>query len=48
MKKIVIVVVVVVNEKEMVKAFSGLALLNEYVAKNNAKVKTAYVVELNK
>ena len=48
MKKIVIVVVVVVNEKEMVKAFSGLALLNEYVSENNAKVVSAVKMDLNK
>jgi len=48
MKKFVVVVKMVVNGKEMVKAFSGLALLSEYVSENNAKVVSAVKMDLNK
>ena len=47
MIKFVLVVKMVVEGKEVVKAFSGLALLSEYRKNNNAKIVSACKLNIN-
>ena len=48
MKKFVLMLVCEKEGKEVVKAFSGLALLSEYVSENKVVVKKVYKMDLNK
>ena len=48
MKKVVYMLVVELNGKEVVKVFSGLALVNEFMGKNKGAVaKHCYRMPLN-
>jgi len=48
MKKFVLVLVYEKEGKEVLKAFSGLALLSEYIDENKVVVKKLYKMDLNK